>query len=116
MLDAVVGDGSPSPMLFAEVRHGGGAVQRTNPDVRFAARDGERLLELVGLVTGPGVAADIDERMERTWRRLDPLLAPLPGFLNFVEGHERVELSARAFDPSTRSRLAAAKRAYDPQD
>jgi len=116
MLDAVVGSGGPSPMLFAEVRHGGGAVQRPNPDVSFAARDGERLLELVGLVTGPGVADDIDARIERTWQRLDPLLAPLPGFLNFVEGHERVELSARAFDPSTRSRLAAAKRHYDPQN
>src|SRR5690606_26241504 len=54
MLDAVVGDGGPSPMLFAEVRHGGGAVQRTNPDVSFAARDGERLLELVGWSPGRG--------------------------------------------------------------
>lgn len=116
MLDAVVGGESPSPMLFAETRHGGGAMNRANPAVSFSARDGHRLLELVGMISAPGTDAELERRFERTWRRIGTNLAPTPGYLNFVEGHERVRLSRQSFDAPTRERLARAKHIYDPRD
>src|SRR5690606_38198638 len=71
MLDAMVGDDGPSPMLFAETRHGGGAARRENPAVSYGARDGRRLLELVGMITGPGSDLELERRFERAWRRIE---------------------------------------------
>lgn len=116
MVEAVCGGTSPSPVLFAEARHAGGAIRRRNPEVSFAARDGERMLELVGLITDPAADADLERRFATTWRRLGAHLADLPGYLNFVEGHERVQASRQAFDAHTGSRLRSAKRRFDPQD
>lgn len=116
MLDAVVGGSSPSPMLFAEARHAGGAVQRTNETVSYAARNGTWLLEFVGLVTAPGADADLEARFEAAWRQLAPHLAELNGYLNFTEGHEQVSISRDAFDRATSTRLAAAKHRYDPDN
>ena len=115
MLDAVVGGGAPSPMLFAETRHGGGRTHRENPAVSFGVRDGHRILELVGMITAPGTDAELERRFESTWQSIRATLAPLPGYLNFADGHERVRVSHQAFDTATRERLAAAKQAYDPR-
>lgn len=116
MLDAVVGGDSPSPMLFAETRHGGGATHRENSAVSFGVRDGQRMLELVGMITAPGTDAELERRFEITWQRLSAHLAPLPGFLNFAEGHEKIQIARHAFDDQTRQRLTAAKHNYDPRD
>src|SRR5690606_4781834 len=96
MLDAVVGD-APSPMLFAEIRHAGGAVQTANPNVSFDARAGEWLLELVGMIAAPGADVELDGRFAAAWRRLDPVLAALSGYLNFAEGFERIQVARQAF-------------------
>lgn len=111
MLETVTG-----PMLFAETRHAGAAVSRPNPSVSFSARHGERMLEFVGLITGPGADEEIDHRMEAAWARLGASLAPLPGYLNFAEGHEKAQAAHGAFDRPTAQRLAAAKRRYDPEN
>lgn len=116
MLDAVIGGDVASPMLFAETRHGGGATHRENPGVCFGVRDGHRMLELVGMITAPDTGAELDRRFVNTWERLGPNLAPLPGYLNFAEGHEKVQIVNQAFDELTHERLSAAKHTYDPHD
>lgn len=116
MLDAVVGGGAPSPMMFAETRHGGGATHRENPAVSFGVRDGQRMLELVGMITTPGTDAELERRFESTWERIRANLNPLPGYLNFAEGHEKVQISHQSFDRPTRERLTAAKHLYDPRN
>lgn len=116
MLDAMLGGDQPSPMLFAETRHGGGATRRENPAVSFAARDGRRMLELVGMITAPGTDAELERRFENTWQRIDGRLAALPGYLNFAEGHEKIQIARQAFGEPTRRRLAAAKHTYDPHN
>ncbi|WP_159621353.1 FAD-binding oxidoreductase [Ruania rhizosphaerae] len=113
MLEAIAG---PSPMLFAEVRHAGGAIRRDNPAVSFAARDARYCLELVGMIPSAEADAELERRFEHAWRRLAPHLSDLCGYLNFAEGTERVQLAARAFPAETQARLAAAKRRYDPDD
>lgn len=116
MIDAMVGGDGPSPMLFAETRHGGGAARRENPAVSYGARDGRRLLELVGMITGPGTDLELERRFERAWRRIEGRLAPLAGYLNFAEGYEKVQISRQSFGEAARRRLAAAKHVYDPHD
>lgn len=115
MLAGFPDDGPPS-LLFAETRHAGGAISRPNPHVSFAARDAAHSLEMVGLVTSPEVAAGIDRRFTSTWQQLAGHLAQLPGYLNFVEGPERVDAMTQAFDDEHLRRLAMIKRAYDPTD
>ena len=114
MLAAVVGGDTPSPMLFAEVRHGGGAAHRENPAVSFGVRDAQRMLELVGITAGPDAHSQLEQRFDATWQQLAAHLAPLPGYLNFAEGHEKAQLAAQSFDRTTLSRLSAAKHIYDP--
>lgn len=114
MLAAVVGGAGPSPMLMAELRHGGGAVNRPNAEVSYAAREGNWLFEMVGLIMGPGADEELDRRFTQAWNSLDSLLAPLPGFVNFVEGVERVQIDEQTFPADVRKRLAAVKHRYDP--
>ncbi|WP_256840725.1 FAD-binding oxidoreductase [Ornithinimicrobium cryptoxanthini] len=114
MLAAVLGGDGPSPMLLAEARQAGGAISRDNPSVSFAARDGAWLLELVGIVAGPGAGEEVERRIGATWEQVAPNLAGLSSYLNFVEGHERVQTAPQAFSPDIWSRLATAKRHYDP--
>lgn len=114
MFDAITDD--TAPMLFVEARHAGGAIRRDNPAVSFAARGGEWLLEFVGMITGPGADAELDRRFETAWRRIATNLSDLPGYLNFAEGHEQVQISRQAFDGETLARLATVKRHYDPDD
>lgn len=114
MLDAVVGGDGPSPMLFAEARHAGGAIGRPNPSVSFAARDAEHSLELVGLIATPEADTELERRFADAWRRVAPNLADLPGYVNFADGQERVQTARQAFDDERWQRLAAVKRRYDP--
>lgn len=114
MLEATRSDAGPSPMLFAETRHVGGVGNDPNPAVSYSGRTGARTLQLVGLIAGPGADTEIERRVESTWTRLAGVLAPLPGYLNFTEGHERVQSVHHSFDPATLERLAAAQRRYDP--
>lgn len=116
MLEAVVGGVEQSPMLFAETRHAGGATARPNPTVSFEAREGERLLELVGMVTSPESDVELDRRFADTWGRLNAHLAPLSGYLNFAEGQEKIGIFGTAFSSATHERLAAIKHRYDPAD
>ncbi|MGM0385094.1 MAG: FAD-binding oxidoreductase, partial [Actinomycetota bacterium] len=114
MRDAVLGGEGPSPVLFAETRQAGGAAARPNPAVSFEARDGQYALEMVSLLVAPGADQVVEDIYRRTWDRLADDLAPLPGYLNFAEGQDRVASAALAFTPATRERLAALKRSVDP--
>lgn len=114
MLEAVLGGEGPSPVLFAEARQAGGAVARPNPQVSFEARESTGALEMVGLLLAPESHAAVEGIYQRTWERLRADLAPLSGYLNFMEGPGRAEAAAGAFTPQTQARLAALKRATDP--
>lgn len=114
MLAAVVGGEGPSPVLMAEARQAGGAISRDNPLASFAARDGQWLVELVGILAGPGAHEEVGRRIAAAWEQVAPNMAALSSYLNFVEGDERVQTASQAFSPDIWSRLAAAKRHYDP--
>lgn len=116
VLDAILEITSqPSPVLFAEIRHVGGAVARHQAGAAYSSRQADRLLQVVGVAFEPEVEAELSARQANLWRRLAPKLAP-GGYLNFLEGEERRIAAAEAFDPATRARLATIKRTVDPDD
>lgn len=114
MVDTVLGEPHPSPVLFVEARHTGGAMRTRNPSVCFAAREAEYAVEIIGLIADPAADAELDRRTQAAWQRLGPSLASLPAYLNFTEGEERVCMAREAFPTETRSRLAAISGRYDP--
>ncbi|MFL0578220.1 FAD-binding oxidoreductase [Dietzia sp. 179-F 9C3 NHS] len=116
MLEAVGGGDGPSPMLLAEARHAGGAMSRPNPAMSFAARDAGFALEFAGMVAFPGAEVELERRITQAWGRLGPVLAPVPGFLNFNEGPEKVLVTAQSFDADTMERLTRVKHHYDPEN
>ena len=68
------------------------------------------------MITAPGTDAELERRFQNTWQRISANLTPLPGYLNFAEGHEKVQISHQSFDTPTSERLTAAKHVYDPRD
>ncbi len=104
----------PSPLLFAEVRHCGGAMAR-QPEVpnAYGNRHHDLLLEVVGITPTP-------ESFELTEQFTSALLRELgthvePGaYLNFLEGDEKLLRSHEGFQPEAWERLRSIKAVYDP--
>lgn len=106
-----VQDGPP-PLLFAEIRHAGGAVARVaKTATAYSSRDAHFLFETVGITPTPeahqlvaGYQAEFKAQLG------DALAAP---YLNFTEGHERREATRIAFSAENFRRLQAVKAEYD---
>ncbi|GAA3712120.1 FAD-binding oxidoreductase [Gordonia hankookensis] len=111
----------PSPgamplILFAEIRHAGGAVSRgaaASPNDR--GRDGTFLLELASIVPDPQLALAVESALRLTREALAPFVTGA-AYLNFLEGEEKSERSTSAFSEANRRRLAAIKAALDPEN
>ena len=116
VLEAMAGDESgPSPLIFIEMRHAGGAIGRAVDGASYSGRSADRLLEAVGPVMGPDAPARIKETLARLWERLGPNLAQ-GAYLNFLEGDDRRAATRDAFDAGTFARLGEVKQTFDPQD
>jgi FAD/FMN-containing dehydrogenase len=91
-LDAVVdyglGQGGPSPLIFAEIRHAGGAIARVAGETAvFGNRNAEFVLSLVGVVP----SAEAQQMLLAYTGELMGVLRPsLTGgvYMNFLEGAE----------------------------
>jgi FAD/FMN-containing dehydrogenase len=112
---AVITDGSV-PLIFAEVRHAGGAIRRVPAQAAaFGNRDAELVLSVVGVTPFPGA----QELLEAHGQSLKDALQPvLTGgvYMNFLEGEEsrrriRDGLAQGAYD-----RLAKLKAQVDPEN
>lgn len=102
----------PSPVIFAETRHAGGAISRPGADTSFTARQSERMLQVVALTPGPEAIADTTSRFERLRHRLgERITGP---YLNFMEGEERAASGRGAFTDDAWRRLREVKQAVDP--
>ncbi|AZG44693.1 FAD-binding oxidoreductase [Gordonia insulae] len=103
-------------VLFAEIRHAGGAVARgaaTSPN--DIGRDGTFLLELASIVPDPHVGLAVESALRLTRDALAPFVTGA-AYLNFLEGDEKAARSASAFSQPNRRRLAAIKAALDPDN
>lgn len=114
MLEAVSGGGQPSPILFTEARHAGGAIADAVPGASYAARGSDWLLQVVGMLPDRQAADDATHRVRRLWDRLESRIPATGAYLNFTEGAERLQQTRQAFDTTTWDRLVAVKQDVDP--
>lgn len=105
--------GEPPSLLFAEVRHAGGAIRdRAEGVVNRAGRSGEFLIELVGVVMSPEAGMALGAHLAEVRRWMADYVTGAT-YLNFTEGREKQERSASAFDADAFARLATVKRSVD---
>jgi FAD/FMN-containing dehydrogenase len=104
----------PSPVLFAEVRHAGGAIARVpSRAAAFGNREAPLLLLLLGLTPTP----EAREALVRHTQSIKEQLRPhLTGgvYMNFLEGEEARQRVRDGYSPEAYERLVQLKRAYDP--
>ena len=106
-------NGGPPALVFAEVRHVGGAMGRADGVTLGGTSD--LLLELVGVTPTPEVAEVVKGVQAGLRRRLAPFTTG-GTYLNFTEGEEKQARSASGFDAAALERLRAVKAEVDPED
>jgi hypothetical protein len=108
--------GAPPTLLFAEIRHAGGAVRRKAADAaNDLGRTGEFLLELVGVPPFPDAGYWLEAHLRLTRDALAPFVTGA-AYLNFTEGEEKVRRGASAFSPENLRRMQKLKAWVDPDD
>jgi hypothetical protein len=114
-LIAAVGTPPDSPLLFAEVRHMGGAVNQTPAaSSAFGHRDMRFILFMIGLVTNPERDIALARHMRTAKATLQPHITGQT-YLNFLGDTDGGAARVRAaYKPDTYARLVALKNRYDP--
>ena len=109
-------NGRPSPLIFAEVRHAGGAISRTATETAvFGNRDAELLLSLVGAAPTPDAHAFLTSYIREMKGALQPALTG-GVYMNFLEGIESQQRLRDGLAPGGYERLARLKAAFDPEN
>lgn len=106
----------PSPLIFAEVRHVGGAVARVNSQANaYGNRDAALLLQMVGVTPTPEAYGHLVRYTNQIKEQLQPYLTG-GVYMNFLEGEESQQRVKDGYSPETYQRLTALKTAYDPNN
>lgn len=106
----------PKPLVFAEVRHVGGAVAKTDATVgAFGNRDASLHLQMLGLAPTPEIGSQLAQYTTRIKSQLESCLTG-GVFMNFLEGEESQQQVQNGFSPEAYRRLVALKIAYDPDN
>jgi len=104
--------GGPPPLVFAEIRHAGGAIARGRGALD-RGRTGAMVLTMLGVPHGPGELGTVEAHVARTRAALAPV-ATGASFPNFTERGERRQRSSQAFTSEALARLRAVKASVDP--
>jgi hypothetical protein len=108
------GAGGPPPLIFAEIRHAGGAMARVAPEASaYSNRQAELLLQMVGVAPTPEAFRQLGAFTSQIKQRLQPYLTG-GVYMNFLEGEESQQQVARGFSPEAYRRLVALKATVDP--
>jgi hypothetical protein len=119
-IEAVVtyglGTNGPSPLIFAEVRHAGGAIRRVDPATAvYGNRDAELVLSLVGVTPTPEAHHHLVAYTGQLKEALRPCLTG-GVYMNFLEGAESQQLIRDGLVPGGYARLAQIKKQTDPDN
>ncbi len=116
LVEALFEQEGPSPLLFAEARHCGGAIGRPpeHPNA-YGNRARRFVLECVAVTQGPESEAALAGWVFGFKQRLAPHIAG-GAYLNFLEGEEKRRRSSEGFEPEAWQRLRRIKAEVDPAD
>lgn len=116
ILSHTVPSGGPPPLIFAEVRHAGGAIRRVAPETAvYGNRDAELVLSALGITPTPEVEHQL---MAHTDRLKDALGPALTGgvYMNFLEGVESQKRIRDGLAAGGYERIAKIKSQVDPDN
>jgi hypothetical protein len=106
----------PPQILFAEIRHAGGAIARLGAGAaNDRGRGGEMVLEMVAVPMGPEDGPAMKAHLDDTRDALAPYVTG-GAYLNFTEGPEKQARTDQAFSPEHLRRVQAVKAALDPEN
>ena len=116
LLSFGVGESGPSPLIFVEVRHAGGAIGRTAGETAvFGNRDAEFIISLVGLSPTAEMQQHLvgytGELMEQLWPWLTGGV-----YMNFIDGAESQQRIRDGLASGGYERLAQLKAQVDPHN
>ena len=109
-------ESGPSAVLFAEVRHAGGAVSAVDPTTAaYGNRDAQHVLQIVGIAPLPQIMAAYRDQVAAIKDELD---GHTTGgvYINFLELDEKRERTRQAFSAESWRRLQAIKAEVDPEN
>ena len=106
----------PSPLLFAEVRHAGGAVSRVDARANaFGNRDAVFSLQLTGMTPTPEANSHFVAFTDAVKEELKPAMHD-GVYMNFLEGEEARLRVEDGFSVEDYRRLRHVKAKYDPDN
>jgi FAD/FMN-containing dehydrogenase len=112
----ILPQGGPLPLMFAEVRHAGGAIAKTDPhSAAYGNRDTMYSLQVVGVTPTQEIHAAASKHINQLKSELGPHLHG-GVYLNFLEGEEARNRTQQGYLPENYARLRALKTKYDPQN
>ncbi len=116
LVSMVPAQNGPSPVIFAEIRHAGGAIAQAQPGASaFSLRDAAFILECIGVAPTP-------EAKQGFTQITDALKAGMASaltggiYLNFASDHDSRQRAQAAFSAEALTRLRLVKAAYDPEN
>ncbi len=116
LINRVLPQDGPPALIFAELRHAGGAIARVDKHASaYSNRDAQHLLEMVAFSPTPEAYTAVTAYQMQLKRELAPALTG-GQYLNFLEGEEKWAKTAGAYLPENYLRLQAIKAQYDPQN
>jgi FAD/FMN-containing dehydrogenase len=116
LLKYVLPQGGPPLLIFAEVRHAGGAIAKVDPHSdAYGNRDAFFSLQVVGAAPTPESHTALRQHADRL---KEDLKQHLHGgiYLNFVEGAEARASTRKGYLAENYARLQSLKAKYDPQN
>lgn len=116
LIDYGVPHNGPSPYVFVEVRHAGGAVSRVDASASaYSHRDASLILNMIGMTPTPEVKQHLKSITEQMKKELEPYLTG-GVYMNFLDGEESRQRVQQGYSPEAFQRLAAVKVRHDPDN
>jgi FAD/FMN-containing dehydrogenase len=116
LIEHVPARNGPSPLIFAELRHVGGAVSRVEAgSSAYGNRKAPLLLHLLSMAPTPDAFRRLQQYTDDLKQALQPSLTG-GVYLNFLSAEESRRRVADGYSPESFHRLKALKARYDPEN
>lgn len=114
LIKYAVPTGQPPKLIFAEIRHAGGAIARVSKsESAYGNRDAQFSLQMVGIAPTPEVHQAVQQYISAFKAELQPALTG-GVYMNFLEGKEKWDRTKDMYASENYQRLQALKAKYDP--
>lgn len=116
LLAAVPAKNGPAPLVFAEIRHAGGAIARVGgKQSAYGNRDARFILQMIGVTPTAEAQQATKQAIAQIQHGLEPYLTG-GVYLNFMDGEEARERTRDGYSAENFERLGQMKAEVDPDN